>query len=420
MPVPAEQTMIEFQPAAPFNERFPAAELKARHARMRGLLRAVMPEADGLLLMGDTCLYYASGTMPAGALWLPADGEPVLFVRKGLDRARQESPLANIVPFRSFSEFAALSREAGSPMPEHGRIAINMAAVTWSTAELLKQKLPGVKFVSGDAIIKRCRSVKSSWEIAKIRRAGAIHTHCLRHELPALLHPGMTEWQIAGEVKALYRASGDSGYVRLTAPGRVSFGGVAAGDSGLYPIAFDGPLGLRGLHPAVPYGGSREAVWQAGQLLTVDMPCCVEGYLSDKTVTYFSGRNVPDDVKAAADCCADIYEQTRSRLSAWALPSELWALAQSIAAKHGLAECFMGFGPERVRFLGHGIGLEMDEYPAIAAKFGDPLEPGMVISLEPKIAVPGKGMVGMEDTFLVGSGPAESLSGPAQPLVFVD
>ena len=125
-------------------------------------------------------------------------------------------------------------------------------------------------------------------------------------------------------------------------------------------------------------------------------------------------------MKAAADCCADIYEQTRSRLSAWALPSELWALAQSIAAKHGLAECFMGFGPERVRFLGHGIGLEMDEYPAIAAKFGDPLEPGMVISLEPKIAVPVKGMVGMEDTFLVGSGPAESLSGPAQPLVFVD
>lgn len=412
--------MERLPPLASFDERLPAEELAIRHDRIRRLLSALLPEADGLLLFGDTNLYYASGTIPSGALWIPKDGDPVLFVRKGLERARSESPLRHILAYRSFGELCGLSRSAGSPLPQGGMVAADMGRISWALADLLQKKLPHLHFMAGDTVMKHARAVKTAWEIAKMRRAGALHERCLCRELPARIRPGMSEWDIAGTVRSLYRAHGDGGFAYLNAPGRVSVGGAAVGDSALYPTAFDGPMGMRGLHPSMPHSGSRERLWERNQLLTVDMPCCVEGYVSDKTVTFFSGGTLPDDVKAAAECCADIYERSREALRAGVLPSRVWALAQGIARKYGLEERFMGLGAERVRFLGHGLGLEMDEFPAIAAGFDEALEAGMVIALEPKIAVPGKGMAGMEDSFLVGDGPAESLSGPASSVVLLD
>jgi len=407
-------------PLSAFSERIPGEELNIRHARIRSMMEILVPQAAGLLLLGDTNIYYTSGTFAAGAVWLPAEGDAVIFVRKGLGRARAESALPHIVSYRSFGELAPLCREAGSPLPKNGIIAVDMARISWSMAGLLQAKLPSIAFVSGDMLMKRCRAVKTPWEIAKMRSTGSIHERCLCHEPPACVRPGKTEWQIASDLHALFLSCGNSGLVRITPPGRISLGGVAAGDSALYPLSFDGPLGLRGLHPTVPYLGAPDILWKKGELLTVDIPVSREGYVSDKTVTFFAGRNPSDDIKAAADCCADIYEQTRQHLRAGHTPSQVWHLARDIAARHNLEEMFMGMGTERVRFLGHGLGLEMDEFPAVADHFDLPLEENMVIALEPKIAIPGKGMVGMEDTFLVGSGPAESLSGPASPLIFVD
>ena len=412
--------MDEIIKAGSYNERIPFEEIALRHSRIRRKLAALAPEADGLLLLGDVNIYYASGTMSAGGLWLPAEGKPVLFVRKGLERAKAETAIANVLPYRSYGELAALSRNAGSPLPEHGCIAVDMGYTTWAAANMLRSKLPSVNFVSGDAVIKRSRAVKTAWEIARMRQAGKIHEQCLCEDVPSVIRPGMNEWQIACKVHELYAARGNSGFVRLCPPGRVSLGRVSAGDSGLYPIAFDGPLGLRGLHPAVPYGGSRDIVWQRNQLLSIDTPCCFEGYVSDKTVTYYSGSSIPASLKAASACCAAIYHESQLQMYAGNTPSALWSLAKRIAEQYGQTDMFMGAGSERVRFLGHGLGLEMNEYPAIAEHFDEPFEEGMTIALEPKIAVPGVGMVGMEDTFLVQQKSSVSLSGRASPLLAVD
>ena len=79
----------------------------------------------------------------------------------------------------------------------------------------------------------------------------------------------------------------------------------------------------------------------------------------------------------------------------------------------------MGYGGRCAGFLGHGIGLQIDEYPAIAKGFDEPLVEGMVIALEPKRGVSGVGMVGGENTYLVTSGGGKSLTGNHPGLMLV-
>ena len=100
---------------APFTaiERLPEAEIRHRQQCCLRHLAAAAPEAGGLLVQGRTNVYYLTGTLAAGMLWLPQEGEPVLLVRKGLERARLESPLRRIVRFKSFKELPAIAADAG-------------------------------------------------------------------------------------------------------------------------------------------------------------------------------------------------------------------------------------------------------------------------------------------------------------------
>jgi Xaa-Pro aminopeptidase len=80
----------------------------------------------------------------------------------------------------------------------------------------------------------------------------------------------------------------------------------------------------------------------------------------------------------------------------------------------------MGFGDRRAGFLGHGVGLQIDEMPVLAAGFDEPLAAGMVLALEPKKGIPGVGMVGLEDTFVVTPAGGRSLTGTHPGLLLVE
>lgn len=380
-------------------ERLPAAEAGQRLERCRRILRCRVPEADGLLVTTPVLIYYFTGTLGNGVLWLPLEGEPVLLVRKGLERAMAESPLSRIAAFRSYKELPGLCRDAGSPL---GRVlAVDKQGFSWNMAELLQQRLPDRRFVAGDAVLERTRACKSEWELAKIRLCGSRHHRCLYERLPLSIHPGMTEREIMVVLWEIFLQEGHSGYLRLSKPGEELFlGYVSAGESGLHPTYFDGPLGVRGMHPAVPYGGYAGAIWDKGTVLSVDVAFALEGYMTDKTQMYWSGP-VPEVARRAHDLCIKIQEEAARSLKPGAVPSAIWRQALERVTRAGYAETFMGQGPERSVFLGHGIGITLNEYPVLAPRFDEPLEKGMVIAVEPKIALPGLGMVGVENTFEV-------------------
>ena len=404
-------------------ERLSSSELALRQARCRALLAERLPDAAGLLIFSRLNIYYYTGTLGSGALWLPREGEPVLMVRKGIERCVLESPLAHIAAFASFGDIPKLCAAAGSPLPQGAPIATEMGALPWSLANLLQSRLTGCTFVAGDGVLANARSVKTEWEIAKMRIGGERHRKALCEMLPARIKPGMTERAIAHIAWQIFFELGHCGPTRMGNFGEECFlGHIAAGENGNYPSHFNGPLGLKGEHPAAPFMGNAHSVWEPGTPLSVDIGFAYEGYNTDKTQLYWGGpaMTIPAEVRRMHEAAVDIQLRAAAALRPGGIPSKIWDDACKHADELGVSEGFMGLGENKVRFLGHGIGLVVDESPVLAPRFDAPLEAGMIIAIEPKIGIPGIGMVGVENTFLVTAAGGESLTGNNPDMICVE
>ena len=383
-------------------EVLPHNEVCQRLERCRRLLSRMCPEAGGILVFARTSIYHLTGSMGNGMLWVPLTGEPVLMVRKGAERCRLESPLRHIYSFTSYGEVAALCAEAGSPLTPVA--AAEMMSLPWSLATLMQSRLPDIRFLAGDAALARCRSVKTPWELEKMRISTRKHARALHEILPRHIRPGMTERDIAHAIWDVFFAQGHMGMMRMGHHGEEIFlGRIAAGDNGHYPVHGNGPVGTRGEHPALPFMGYAGSVWREKTLLMLDTGFVHEGYLSDMSVTWWAGSpsSVPDAVQRAHACCVDVLHTAAEGLRPGQRPAQLWKDAVAQAADAGFSEGFMGLGGNKVRFLGHGIGLCVDEWPAMAEGMDAPLEENMTLALEPKIGLPGLGMVGVEEVFVV-------------------
>jgi Xaa-Pro dipeptidase len=393
-------------------ELLPDNERLARQARCRKLLAECTPEAGGLMLFSRLNIYYLTGTLANGLLWLPREGEPLLLVRKGLERCRLESPKTNTALFRSYSDIAELCEKAASPLSLV--VAAEMSALPWSLSTTLQARLPGIRFVSDEHIMLTIRSIKTPWELAKMRICGERHHQCLYELLPAILRPGMNEREIAHHTWQIFFAQGHCGMLRMGNYGEEVFlGHVSVGENGNYPSHYNGPLGLKGEHPAVPFMGHGNSVWQAHEVLMLDVGFGFEGYTTDKTQMYWSGTraSVPDGVHQAYELCQKIQERAAHSLRPGILPSSIWKDACDYVGTTKFTEGFMGLGDNKVHFLGHGIGLVIDEPPVLTHRFDTALQEGMTLAIEPKIALPGIGMVGVENTFEVTPDGGKCLTG---------
>ena len=175
-----------------------------------------------------------------------------------------------------------------------------MGGITWALGRTLAEHLAPAKLVPGDRALSLARAVKSPWELEIIRAAGADHDRCLRERLPPLIAPGMTEREIAHRVWEVLFAAGHQGLLRMENYGEEVFlGHVSAGESGNYPSVFNGPVGLRGEHPATPHMGSSKR-WERGEPLVCDIGFVRSGYHTDKTQVYFAGPRAAIPARAAA------------------------------------------------------------------------------------------------------------------------
>ncbi|GAB7080799.1 Xaa-Pro peptidase family protein [Megalodesulfovibrio paquesii] len=367
------------------------------------LLARHVPTAGGLFVFSRVSMYYFTGTLAEGLLWIPLEGDPLLLVRRAPERALLETPLRpeQILLFKSYSQLPGLCSDAGCPLP--ATVAADKAGLPWNIAEMLTSRVTNVEFLAGDAVITKTRAVKTAWELRKLRLAGERHHQVLFHEMPQFIRPGMTEREISHMAWQRFFAHGHSGAMRMSARDEIFLGHVSAGDSGNYPSYFNGPVGIRGEHPAVPFMGYAGKVWQPGEPLACDVGFCLEGYHTDKTQVYWAGSeaSIPDHVRRGHDACKEIMLRTAEKMVPGAIPSQLYADSLRMAEEYGIADGFMALDGNHVVFLGHGIGLAVDEQPVLAKGFDEPLEEGMVIALEPKLGLRGLGMVGVENTFEV-------------------
>ncbi len=358
--------------------------------------------------------YYFTGTMQDGMLFVPRGGEPELFVRRSYDRALDESLFPAIRPMVRYRDAAAHRKT----VPE--TVYLETEVVPLALLERFRKYFPVTNVRSADTEIATTRSVKSAYEIQRMERAGAIHRSVLEEGIPEMLREGMTEAEFGAGVYLLMVREGHQGIVRFGMfQTEIEVGQLGFGDSSIYPAAFDGPGGCRGIGPAAPVLGSQSRTLRKGDLVFIDNACGFEGYQTDKTMTYMFRKSLPEEAVLAHTQCVELQARMAAMLKPGITPSQIYTTIYE-SLPPGFQENFMGFRNRRASFLGHGTGLQVDEFPVIAKGSDKPLEEGMVIALEPKKGIKDIGMVGIENTFVVTPGGGRSITGHHPGLMLVE
>lgn len=399
--------------AAPGPAPTPAAELTRRCTA----LALALGEAglDAALITQNTDLYYFGGSIQSGVLIVPVSGVPVYAVRRVLDRARRESALERIVPLESLRVLSAVAAEAaGHPVR---RVGMELDVLPVAVRERFAAALGPVEITDVSTAVRRIRAVKSAYELDKLRAAAGLAETMLAAGLAAL-REGMTELEFSGLVEAAARRAGHQGLIRVRGWNQEAYYGlIAAGAAAAVPSFPDLPLGGEGPNHAVPYGAGWRRI-AAGDPVIFDYTGVLDGYICDQTRTLVIGT-LPDRLARAHDATLEILAATTAAIRPGVTPEALYRVALDRARDLGYADAFMGAGAQRARYVGHGLGLELDEWPVLADGFTDPLEPGCVFCVEPKLVFPGEGAVGIEDQFAVTAVGAERLTRPEQRLFAV-
>ncbi len=369
---------------------------------------------DAVLVLQNADLYYYSGTVQQSFLYVPADGRATLFVRKVVERARLESPLEHIVALRGVRELPGAVAERYGRLP--ARMGLELDVLPVAQARRLEGLFPGTVFVDVGPDIVRQRAVKSPWEIARIAAAAALADEVFRLA-PGLLEEGMTEAQFAGRIEAEARRLGHEGIIRMRGFNQEMFyGQLLSGASGTAATFLDTPLGGTGLSPAVAQGVSFRPI-RRGDHVVFDFVAVREGYIADFTRILALGP-LPDDLARAYDAALRVQEAVRRVAGPGVTCSSVWSTAANAAESLGYGDGFMGSGEGKVRFVGHGVGLELDELPVLASSELE-LAEGMVFALEPKFVLPGRGAIGVENTWHVTADGIAALTTASEDVVEV-
>ena len=387
----------------------PASELEARLERFRRAMDAAHPGWEMAAVNHKVAMYYFTGTIQEGVLLIrPQDA--VFWVRRSFERACNESHFSDIRPMHSFREAAAFYGTA----PKVMYVETKKATLDWE--RMLHKYFAFEELGSFDSVLQDLRMVKSEYELKQMEQSGAIHETVLDIVAPKLIHGGISEAQLAIAIYSEMVQRGSHGTARFNqALGEEAVGIASFGKSGLVRTGFDGPGGTDGTCIAVQSIGNAFRKLQSGRLVYLDIPCGFDGYHTDKTVVYYYGDLAKDEQSKhlieAQQRCLEL-EQEVVRLMVPGEPIENLYLRTMDKFDNIYGDAFMNGS----KFLGHSIGLVMDEAPAIAKGFKQPLQPGMTFAVEPKIALPGLGMVGTENTYVVTAKGARSLTGSSHLL----
>jgi Xaa-Pro dipeptidase len=385
----------------------PSSEIESR---LRGFQESLTGAGlDGAVVVEQTDLYYLAGTTQSAHLVVPADGEPALFVRRSLGRARAESSVGRIEPLGSLRELPDALVDAGLT---GGRLGLELDVLPAALYFGYARRLEGFELADCSPLLRMQRTRKSEWELEQIR-AAAGQIAAVPEWVTGVLRDGMTEIELSAAIDHRLRLAGHQGVVRFRGFNQeMSTSSIVAGPSAAVEGAADTPIVGPGPNPAVSKGASVRPIGR-GEPIVVDLVGTWEGYLADQTRTFTLGPpadGVEEPYRIAERILRDVAAEARPGVA----PSALYERAVEFAAGP-YQDSFMGGST----FVGHGLGLEIDERPVLAPGFDDPLEPGVVFALEPKFLFPGEFAVGVENTYAVTPGGVETLTTAHEDLIVV-
>lgn len=384
---------------------FGASELATRIEKLQSVMAA--KDIDWAILSQNSDIYYYTGSMQPLYAVIPASGVPFVLARKAINRIQDEVGQMPMEAFLGGREMLEILQRRG--VIPAARVGFTLDTLSYIAVTRFQRSLGDAEIVDLSWDIRMLRAVKSDAEIAIQTRAAGMMT-----EVPQLLRtrfrPGMTELELAAAMENHFRLKGHCALIRCRREG-VEMSGLGVLSSGVNSLAgtkFEGICGGAGISPAVPYGAGLSRI-EKGVPVIVDFAFNLDGYIVDQT-RMFSWGAPSDEVTKAYDSMVEVERMVLESLR----PGKPWEVvydeAVALATQMGYADSFMGFGTEKVKFIGHGVGLELDEPPFLAPGMPDPLVEGMVLAVEPKVGMPGVGVIGIEDTVVIRSSGCENLT----------
>lgn len=384
----------------------PRSEIESRIKRLQNN----MGDLTGAILFESVDMCYFAGTAQEGLVYIPRDSSPVVMIRKNLERARAESPL------EVHAHKSPKTLKEDLEIPSDAVIGLELDVLPYNNYSRVAKALGSSKLVDISESIKHIRSLKSEFEIDLIKEAARIVDAGIA-SIPDHIKEGMREIELAAAVEATMRSMGHPGTVRFRRFNHIlPMGHLMSGPNAAVPSFVLSPTGGRGVSLLHPQGPGFRRI-RRNEPILVDYAGVYNGYTADETRIFAIGH-LNDELEDAYYASLDIEESVARELSPGKTGRDLFNLSEAEGARLGYQDHLGGQVGAKCGFVGHGVGLEIDEYPVIGPVDHE-IQPNMTIALEPKMIYPGVGVVGIEDTFLTGAERAQRLTNLPQEILLV-
>ena len=369
-------------------------------------------DADGMLISAHADLYWLTGRVFAGFAYVPRRGAALYGLRRCVHLTGD-----TVEPARKIEDFAA---RIAALLPAAECVALETGVCSYDAVERYRAAFaaqwPEVRFASATGALRSVRAVKTDEQLRMMRLSGVRHSAVYRR-IPQLYREGMSDYELQVAIERVSRLEGCLGQFRIAGSDMELFmGNVLAGDNADSPSPYDFAMGGRGMDPSLPVGADGTVI-RPGTTVMVDMNGDYTGYMPDMTRTFFVG-SLPDEAVRAHERSRAICRRLAEAGTPGAAACDMYATALEMAREAGLEHCFMGHR-QHAGFVGHGLGIEINEAPVIAPRSRDVLRAGMCIALEPKFVIAGVGAVGIENTYVVrpDGSPMECLTDAPEQLI---
>lgn len=340
---------------------------------------------DAMLVHDNAGLYYVSGRVYAGYALIMATGTVRHFVRRPVG-------LQDVDYIRKPEQIVELLGSCPA------KLALQWDSLSVADFNRLSHAFEGATIVDGSAIMRKVRSVKSQLEVEGMRWCGVKHVNAYSH-IPEVYRAGMTDVELQIEIERLLRLNGCLGLFRVHGESMELFmGNILCGDNADNPSPYDFAMGGAGQDLSIPVGANGTEI-KPGHAIMVDACGNFNGYMTDMTRTFSVGE-LPELAMRAHQVSIEINHCLAREGRPGVEARHLYELALKMACQAGLEQYYMGH-QQKAGFVGHGVGIEVNEAPVLAPRSRDILEFGNVIAIEPKFVIPGVGAVGIENTYVV-------------------
>lgn len=374
-----------------------------------GHLRSAMASArvDAILVSDIANIYYLTGRVFSGYIYVAAEDMPVVYFVKRPSGLEGDG----VVGIRKPEQIA---ESLGLAIP--ASVGLELDLLPFSMASRLAKVFgrDAASMANASPLLRAARAVKTPMQ-QRMMRDSAIQQDYVYRQVPKLYREGMTDIELQIEIERALRRRGCLGQFRISGDSmELYMANILVGENADSPTPYDFAMGGAGLDPSLPVGACGEII-REGNSVMVDANGNFTGYMTDMTRTFTLGDIAPLAVKAhetSIEICRAVAAAARPGAEA----RKLYSMAEEMAAEAGLAEYFMGHR-QKAGFVGHGLGIEINELPVIAPRSRDIIAPGNTFALEPKFVIPGTGAVGIENTYIVGEDATEAITTTPQQLI---